>query len=286
MITRTTIAVAIATNLCLTAFAWAEIRSESVTYYDGDTRCVGYLAYDDSLPSPGPAVLVVHEWWGLNDYAKERVEQLASMGYVAMAADIYGDGYVAPTTAEAGRRAGQFKDDPELLRGRVRAALKTLAQHERVDASRIAAIGYCFGGMAVLELARSGADVRAVVSFHGGLATSRPAEQGQIRATVLVLHGADDPFVPAEEIETFQEEMRNAKADWQMNTYGGAVHSFTNPQADKAMIPGAAYNAVAAERAWEAMKLLFAETIGNTGDADSADVPPKTTGLDQQRPPG
>ena len=209
-----------------------------------------------------PGVLVVHEWTGLGPYVQKRVQQLARMGYVALGADIYGKGVRPGNPKDAAAIAGKYKGDRQLMRDRVLAGLAELRRQPRVDAGRIAAIGYCFGGTTVLELARSGADVRGVVSFHGGLDTPLPAKAGQMKAKVLALHGADDPFVPPAQVAAFQDEMRAAGADWQMVYYSGAVHSFTNPEAGNDPKKGAAYNERADRRSWEAMKLFFAEIFG------------------------
>ncbi len=241
----------------------AEVRTQEVPYEQGGARLVGYLAYDGAVTGPRPAVLVVHEWWGLNDYAKRRTRQLAELGYVAFAADIYGDGTVAKDAKEAGALAGRFRGgDRALLRERVRAGLEALLNNPLTDRKRVAAIGYCFGGTAVLELARSGADIAGVVSFHGGLDTPNPATAGTLKAKVLVLHGADDPNVPTAQVNGFEEEMRKAKADWQLIMYGGAVHSFTNPDSGSDPSRGVAYNEKADRRSWEHMKVFFAEILG------------------------
>jgi dienelactone hydrolase len=242
------------------------IKTEIVEYKDGETVLEGYLAYDDARQDKRPGVMVVHEWYGLNEYARMRTRQLAELGYVAFAADIYGKGRRATTAEEAGKLAGEFRGNPELLRRRAQLALDTLKANPRVDATKVAAIGYCFGGTTVLELARGGADLQAVVSFHGGLATMMPAKEGQVKAEVLVLHGADDPMAPAAEVEAFQKEMRQARANWQMNIYSGAVHSFTNPDSGNDPSRGVAYNKQADQRSWAAMKLFFAETIGAAED--------------------
>ena len=241
---------------------WAKVKTETVEYKHADTVLEGYLAYDDAFKGRRPGVLVLHEWWGLNDYAKLRARQLAAMGYVALAADLYGKGRRAETPAEAAKLAGRLRKDRKLMRGRALAGLRELKDHKLTDSKKVAAIGYCFGGTAALELARSGAKLQAVVSFHGGLDTPDPADARRIRAKVLVLHGADDPHVSPEQLAAFQKEMRAAKVDWQMNIYGGAVHAFTNPDAGDDPSTGAAYNERAARRSWEAMRLLFAETIG------------------------
>ena len=261
-IIRLALPAALAGALLAPAAAPGEIRSVAVEYADGEAVLEGYVAYDAAARGKRPGVLVIHEWWGLNDYARARTRQLAAMGYVAFAADIYGQGRRAATRAEAAQLAGPFRKDRALLRRRAACGLALLRRHELVDADKLAAIGFCFGGTAVLELARSGADLAAAVSFHGGLGTPRPASAGQIRAKILVLHGADDPGVPADEVAAFQAEMRSAKADWQMVFYGGTVHAFTNPAAGDDASRGAAYDERAARRSWTAMQTLFAETIG------------------------
>jgi dienelactone hydrolase len=240
----------------------ARVVTETVEYRHGQTVLEGFLAYDDAIQGRRPGVLVIHEWWGLNDYVRSRTRQLAELGYVALAADIYGKGRRAATAAEAGQLAGQFRGDRELLRARARAGLDQLKAHKLVDPQKVAAIGYCFGGTAALELARSGAELAAVVSFHGGLDTPNPADARQIKAKLLVLHGGDDPHVPDEQVLAFEREMRDAGVDWQINIYGGAVHAFSNPAAGSDAARGAAYNQQADRRSWEAMKLFFAETIG------------------------
>jgi dienelactone hydrolase len=238
---------------------YAETRSQTVEYKHGDTVLEGFLAYDEAAEGKRPAVLVVHEWMGLNDHAKKSAEQLAQLGYVAFAVDIYGKGVRPKDTKEAGQLASKYKGDRALLRGRINAALDWIRQNERVDAKRIAAIGYCFGGTTVLELARSGAEVAGVVSFHGGLDSPSPNDARKIKGKVLVLHGADDPFVRPEEVAAFQKEMRDAGVDWQMIFYGGAVHSFTNPAAGSDNSKGAAYHERAANRSWSAMQLFLEE---------------------------
>jgi dienelactone hydrolase len=228
---------------------------------DGDSLLNGYLVLDYSVRSKRPGVLIVHEWWGLNDFAKKRADELARMGYVAFAVDMYGKGIRTADPEEAGRLAGKYKGDRRLMRGRVRAGFDELRNHEQVDQRRVAAIGYCFGGTTVLELARSGADLAGIVSFHGGLQTPEPARAGSILANVLVLHGADDPMVPPEEVQRFQKEMREAGVDWQMIFYGNAVHSFTNPESGNDPANGIAYNETADRRSWEAMQSFFDEIL-------------------------
>ena len=240
--------------------AQARLVTKNVEYSQGNTVLEGYLAYEDSLKGKRPGVLVIHEWTGINSYIKERTEQLASLGYVAFAADIYGKG-VRPATPElAGKEAAKYRGkDRTLIRARAAAGLEVLAGNPLVDTDRLAVIGYCFGGTAALELARSGAKLQGTVSFHGGLDTPNPADALNIRGKVLALHGADDPHVPPDQVAAFQQEMRLAKVDWEMNYYGGAVHSFTNPDSGNDPSKGVAYNAAADRRSWEAMKQFFAE---------------------------
>ncbi len=256
----TALAAGAMTALLLAGTAGGEIESKRVEYNDGETVLEGYMVAGGEGKRPG--VLVFHEWWGLNDYAEMRARQLAELGYVAFAADMYGKGRRAKTPAAAGKLAGAVKGDRELMRRRARLALKVLRSDRRVQGRPIAAIGFCFGGTCALELARSGADVRAVASFHGGLSTPKPAKAGTLRASILVLHGAADPHVPQEEVNAFKAEMAQAGADWQMVVYGDAVHAFTNPSAGTDASSGAAYNRKAAQRSWAAMKVFFAETIG------------------------
>ena len=239
--------------------ASAEIVFKIVEYKQDATMLEGWSAYDDARPGQRPAVLVVHQWKGLGDYEKKRAEMLARLGFNVFAVDIYGKGVRPQTPKDAGAEAGKYKNDRALLRARVRAGLDVLAKHELTDPKRIAAIGYCFGGTAVLELARSGADITGVVSFHGGLNSPTPGDARNIKARVLVLHGADDRAVPAAEVTAFEEEMRQAGVDWQLVAYGGAVHSFTDWGAGRDNSKGAAYNERADRRSWEAMKQFFAE---------------------------
>ncbi len=245
-------------SLALSLMTHAAVKTEVVTYQEGNTTLEGYVAYDDAVTGPRPGIVVVHQWMGLGDYEKKRAQMLAELGYVAFCADIYGKGVRASNPSDAGKLAGQYKGDRALLRKRVEAALAKLRTLPQVNGKKVAAIGYCFGGTTVLELARSGADVAGVVSFHGGLSTPTPEDAKNIKARVLALHGADDPFVPATEVDGFEKEMRDAAVDWQLVSYGGAVHSFTDWNATGAM-KGAQYNASADKRSWEHMKSFFAE---------------------------
>ena len=238
--------------------AQAKIITQSVEYKSGDSTLEGYLAYDDSVSGKRPGVLVVHQWMGLTDYEKHRAEQLAQLGYVAFCADIYGKGIHPKDTSEAGALAGKYKSDRALLRARVNAGLDALEKNELVDIKRVAAIGYCFGGTTVIELARSGANIAGIVSFHGGLDSPTPADGKNVKCKVLVCHGADDPYVKPADLAAFEEEMRQANVDWTLIKYGGAVHSFTQPMAGNDNSKGAAYNERADRRSWAAMKMFFA----------------------------
>lgn len=239
--------------------AAAAVKTEVVEYKDGDQVCEGFLAYDDAAKGKRPGVVVVHDWMGVGDETRRRVKQLAELGYVALAADVYGKGIRPKDAKEAGALAGKYKGDLPALRARVRAAFDTLSKNPRVEASKVLAIGYCFGGTSALELARSGAPLAGVVSFHGGLGTKDPADAKNVRCPVLALHGAADPYVPPAEVAAFQKEMTDAKVDWQMVLYADAVHAFTNPGAGTDPSKGAAYNEKADKRSWEAMKAFFAE---------------------------
>jgi len=234
------------------------MKTEAVEYKHGDAVLEGYFAYDDA-EGKRPGVAVVHEWWGLNAYVKKRAEQLALMGYVAFALDMYGKGKVTQDPKVATEWSAPFKNDRSFGRARAAAGLAVLKNHKLVDARRIAAIGYCFGGTSVLEMARGGADLAGVASFHGGLDAPDPAKPGAVKAKVLVLAGGDDPLVPPAQVNALEEEMRKAGADWQVNVYSGAMHSFTNPDADGYGLNGVAYNEKADRRSWEAAKLFFAE---------------------------
>lgn len=237
----------------------AEIHTQTLEYKDGNTTLEGYLAYDDSVSGKRPAVLVVHQWKGLGPYEKKRAEMLAQMGYVALAADIYGKGIRPADPKAAGAEAGKYKGNRAMLRKRVSAGLDALLKNEMADPKRVAAIGYCFGGTTVIELARSGADIAGVVSFHGALDSPGPTDGKNIKCKVLALHGADDPFVPAKDVAAFEDEMRTGKVDWQLVKYGGAVHSFTDWTAGTDNSTGAAYNERADKRSWEEMKRFFGE---------------------------
>jgi dienelactone hydrolase len=238
----------------------AELHTRTVEYQDGDTVLEGYHAYDDSIiQGKRPGVLVVHQWMGLGDYEKKRAEMLAKLGYNVFCVDIYGKGVRPKDAKAAGALAGKYKTDRDLLRRRVNAGLVVLQKNELTDTRRVAAIGYCFGGTTVLELARSGADISGVVTFHGGLDSPKPEDGKNIRCKVLVLHGADDPTMTPKDVAAFEEELRKANVDWQMVKFGGAVHSFTDWNAGNDNSRGVAYNEKADKHSWEYMKQFFAE---------------------------
>ena len=244
---------------CL-ASAHAAVQTEFVEYTDGDVVLEGFVAWDpEQISGSAPGVLVVHQWMGLSDYEQSRCKQLAELGYVAFAADIYGKGKRPANPQQAAEFAGVYKNDRDLYRRRLKLGLEQLRAQKGVAKDQIAAIGYCFGGTGVLELARSGADVDGVVSFHGGLDSPSPEDGEQIQAKVLICHGADDPFVPAEGIEAMQAEFNAADVDWQMVIYSDAVHSFTQKSAGDDESRGAAYNKKADERSWKAMRVFFDE---------------------------
>jgi dienelactone hydrolase len=244
--------------------AMGEVQTKSVEYRDGDVMLQGFVAWDpDQSSKAAPGILVVHQWLGLTDYEKSRCKQLAELGYVAFALDIYGKDVRPANTQEAGKVAGIYKGDRELYRRRLNLGLAQLRAQSGVAADKIAAIGYCFGGTGVLELARSGAKVNGVVSFHGGLDSPSPEDGKNIQGKVLVCHGADDPFVPVKDIDAFKTELNTANVDWQMIYYSGAVHSFTQPMAGNDNSRGAAYNEKADQRSWEAMKSFFSELFGS-----------------------
>ncbi len=237
----------------------AKVVTRNVDYRDGATTLQGYVAYDDAFKGKRPGVLIAHQWMGLSDYEKRRARMLAQLGYVAFALDIYGKGVRPKNREEAGAQAGKYRADRPLLRQRARAAVLELRRNPLVDGNRLAMIGYCFGGGTALELARSGANLKGFVSFHGNLDTPDPSLAKNIKGKILVLHGAIDPNVKPEAVITFRDEMEAAKVDYQFIAYSGAVHAFTQREAGNDISKGAAYNAKADRRSWQAMKDFFAE---------------------------
>lgn len=243
--------------------ASAKLHTETVEYMQGDTVLEGYIAYDDSLQGAVPGVLIVHEWTGIGPYVKRRTEEIAGLGYVGFAADIYGKDVRPKDGQEAALQAGIYRADRQLMRERAKAGLEALKNHRLVDKKHIAVMGYCFGGGVALELARSGADIAGVVSFHGNLDTPHPNDAKNIKAKILVCHGADDQVVTPAQASAFEDEMRAAGVDWQMIIYGNAAHSFTNPGSGTDPSARAAYNEKADKRSWEAMKEFYKEIFSN-----------------------
>ena len=236
------------------------MKLEDIAYSADGADMVGYLATPTG-GGTGPAVLLAHEGPGLSDHAKVRARRLAALGYMVFALDYHGGGVPLPMT-EARQRLGIWMADPTGIRARATAALEVLTDQAGVDVKRVAAIGYCFGGTTALELARSGAELAAVVGFHSGLGTARPQDAAAIRGKVLTLIGTADPLIPPEQRAAFEAEMTAAGVDWRMTLYGGVGHSFTNPDADAFNMPGIKYHALSDHRSWRAMLDLFGETIG------------------------
>jgi len=241
--------------------AFAEVKTQTVNYtYDG-ANLKGFLAWDDAVSGKRPGVLVVHEWWGLNDYARKRAEALAKMGYVAFACDMYGDGKFTEHPKEAGEMAGAVRMNLKTWVGRAQAGLKILQDNDKVDPKRIAAIGYCFGGSTALQLAFSGADLAAVATFHGALPVPSEEQAKAVKAKILICHGAMDSFIPEKTIQDFRAALEKANVDYQFVYYAGAKHSFTVEGAEKHGMDGLAYNAHADHRSWQQMKQLFDEAF-------------------------
>ena len=234
------------------------MRAETLEYKDGDVTLKGFVALDDQSDHKRPGILVMPEAFGLGQQAKNRATRLASLGYAALAGDPYGNGLEVDNLDDAIKEMTAIREDNTKFRQRIRAGLDALSALPQVDTDRLAVIGYCMGGSCSLEMARDGAALRGVVSFHGGLETPEPAEAGKVKAKVLVCHGRDDPFVPPEQVIAFEEEMTKAGANWQVISYGDTVHSFTNPEADGS-IEGILYNKQADERSWQAMRAFFDE---------------------------
>ena len=249
------------------ALAGAEVQTKEVTYKQGDTELQGFLAWDGAAKGRAPGVLVVHEWWGHNQHARNQAIRLAKSGYVGFALDMYGKGKLATHPQDAQAFAAEATKDPAVVKARFLAALDLLKQDPHVDPKRIAAIGYCFGGGIALAMARQGVDLNAVVTFHGALATQQPAAPGAVKARLLVLTGADDPLVGPDQVEAFKKEMAAAGAKLEVVSEPHAKHSFTNPDAAKAGMEQLAYNADADKDSWERMLKLFAEVFGPTKPA-------------------
>jgi dienelactone hydrolase len=250
--------------LCLSASTFAAVQGKEVSYSADGTTLKGWIAYDDAVKGKRPAVLVVHEWWGHNAYARKRANMLAELGYVALAVDMYGDGKQALHPDDAGKFAGEVAKNKLMAKARFEAAMKLLRKQGNVDAHKLAAIGYCFGGSVVLNMAREGEDLKAVASFHGGLGTDSPAQAGKVKAQIRSFTGADDKMIPAAQVEAFKQEMEKAGVNYQAVVYPGAMHSFTNPDADeygkKFNLP-LAYNAEADKDSWGQLQVFLAEVL-------------------------
>ncbi len=241
-------------SLCI-----AEIQTKAIPYQHGDVPLEGFLAWDDSRAGKRPGVLVVHEWWGLNEYARDRARQLAELGYVAFAVDMYGNGQVTTHPDQAGKWMKQVQANVKQWQARARNGLAVLRGQEMVDPNNIAAIGYCFGGATVIQLAYSGAEVKGVVSFHGALPLPTEKQAQRAKAKLLIAHGNADPFLNEEHIRKFRQALDAANLDWHMVMYAGARHSFTNPGADAHGIDALKYDQQADERSWKHMQLFFDE---------------------------
>lgn len=243
--------------LSLTTSAQAGIATKKVEYKVDNETCIGFLAYDDALTGKRPGVLVVHEWWGLNDYAKQRAEQLAKLGYVAFCADIYGDGKVVDHPNDARAMATKVRSDLPGWRKKAVAALDVLKGQAECDPKNLAAIGYCFGGTTCLHLAYSGADLKGVATFHAGLVPASADEAKQVKCQFLICHGADDNFIPAEAIQAFRKSLDDGKLPYKFEAYPGARHSFTVPDVDRHKVDGLKYDKAADEASWEELRAFL-----------------------------
>jgi dienelactone hydrolase len=250
--------------MMVAAASHAAIREKEVTYEANGVKLKGYIAWDDAVKVKHPGILVVHEWWGLNEYARKRAHMLAEQGYTALALDMYGDGKQAHHPDDAMKFSSEVGKNEALAKARFEAALELLKQQENVDPDNIGAIGYCFGGTVVLNMARIGEPLKVVLSFHGGLGTGHPAEPGKVKARIASFTGEADPFIPAEQVAAFRKEMKEANLDALIVTYPGAMHSFTSPEADKHgkefKLP-MAYNAAADKDSWAKGLAFMAEAF-------------------------
>ena len=245
--------------LVMGATVEAKVQVQPIPYQYGEGELEGILAWDDALPGKRPGILVVHEWWGLNEYARERAEQLAALGYVAFAVDMYGKGKVTDHGQQASQWAQEVTTNLSLWYGRALEGLKVLEAHPQVEPKNLAAIGYCFGGATVMQLVYGGAPVKGVVSFHGSLPFPQDPQAIKSGAKILIAHGGADPFLTPEHIQQFQSALDQSGLDWEMVTYGGAQHGFTNPSANRYGVKGVQYQEQADYRSWKHMQLFFEE---------------------------
>jgi dienelactone hydrolase len=257
-------AIAVAVTVAAAGAAPAAVQTRVVEYEHDGTKLKGFLAYDDATKDRRPGVLVFPEWWGLNEYAKDRARQLAGLGYVAFAADLYGEGKVIDVAhpEDAQKMAGALRANVKAWRGRAGAALKQLTAQPNVDPSRVAAIGYCLGGSTALQLAYSGADLKAVATFHAALPAPTPEEAKAVKGRLLICHGEADKFIPEKAIADFKAALDKAGVKYEFVSFPGVVHSFTVPDADKAKNPGMKYDKAADEKSWKLMQDLFKQTLG------------------------
>src|SRR5213592_4588065 len=258
---RTRHGLALAAVLLSLAPRNAKVKTREIEYRQDGTVLQGFIAWDDAQRGKRPGVLVVHEWWGHNEHARNQARRLAEAGYVGFALDMFGKGKVTTHPQDAQAFVAEVTKDPAVLAARFNAALEQLKRDPHVDTTKIAAIGYCFGGAVVLDMARTGAPLAAVATFHGALATKTPAQPGKIKARILVLAGGADPFVPPEQIDAFKREMQAAGAHFEVIAYPGAKHGFTNPNAAQYGMEQLAYNAAADKGSWAAMLKLFKEVL-------------------------
>lgn len=248
----------LAALLCLPTAVEAAVKTETVKYRHGDAEYVGFLAWDDAIKGKRPGILVVHEWWGLNDYARQRAEQLAGLGYVAFAADMYGGGRTVEHPKDAGEMAGKVRANVNEWRARGTAALDILKARPECDPQKLAAIGYCFGGSTALQLALAGTDLDVVASFHGGLPTATESYAKQVKARLLICNGADDTFIPAAAIQSFRGVLDKTGVKYDFENYPGAKHSFTVAGIDAKGIDGLKYNKAADEASWKKLQEVLA----------------------------
>lgn len=252
---------AVAFTVTFPAAARAEIKTQELEYKQGRTTLQGFVAWDDAIKGKRPGVLVVHEWWGHNQHARTQAKRLAQAGYVGFALDMYGKGKLAQHPKDAMAFVTEATKDPAVTRARFEAALAQLKALAQVDPAKLAAIGYCFGGAVVLDMARSGLDLTAVATFHGSLGTKLAVKKGQIKPRLLVMTGAEDPMIDAAAVTAFSKEMTDAGARFEVISYPNTKHSFTNPDADKSGVPGLAYSEAIDKQSWESLLKLLREVF-------------------------